>query len=286
MLPPAPSDPLSSSIKKINSITPCTPSGKKEKQKPEGKQAGQKRKGLVLRFQASDSEPQPEPIPAPALPVASASHQTSDHLYLPSISLSHSLTYSPSHDLLSTTSFSSHHFSFPSLQLPHPGYLCTHDLAISASSSFIPLLPTTILVMAGKLPLRLTNIASHSTARSFSCLARTAPATGTRSIATTASSLRLRPSTLISKQSALLPRPTLLQQSCRRSFADQAPKVELSPTPKPKKRFRFFRLLWRITYLSSAAFVGWIGWSIWQLRNPAEQFEPDPNKKTLVVLGR
>lgn len=129
--------------------------------------------------------------------------------------------------------------------------------------------------MAGKLPLRLTNMASQ---RSISCLA------ASRSITTTTTTLRSRPSLLISKQAALLPRPTF-QQSFRRSFADQAPKVELSPQPKPKKRFRIFRFIWRVTYLSTAAFFGWIGYSIWQLRNPPEQFEPDPNKKTLVVLG-
>jgi NADH:ubiquinone reductase (non-electrogenic) len=130
--------------------------------------------------------------------------------------------------------------------------------------------------MAGKLPLRLTTIASQ---RSISCLAVSRSTTTALAL-----TLRSRPSNLISKQSALFPRPTF-QQSFRRSFADQAPKVELSPQPKPKKRFRFFRFLWRVTYLSSAAFFGWIGYSIWQLRNPAEQFEPDPNKKTLVVLG-
>lgn len=32
--------------------------------------------------------------------------------------------------------------------------------------------------------------------------------------------------------------------------------------------------------------VGYLGYSIYELRTPDEQFEPDPNKKTLVVLGK
>lgn len=122
--------------------------------------------------------------------------------------------------------------------------------------------------------MRLTTIASH---RTFSSLA-------TRS-STTNTLLKARPSTSLPRQrpQALLPRP-LLQQAFRRTYAD-APKVELSPTPKPKKRFRFFRNLWRVTYLSVLFSVGYTGYLIWDLRNPAEQVDPDPTKKTLVVLG-
>ena len=127
--------------------------------------------------------------------------------------------------------------------------------------------------MASKLPnMRLTSIASH---RTFSSLA-------TRS-STTNTILKSRPSNPLhsSRSQAFLPRP-LLQQAFRRSYAD-APKVELSP--KPKKRFRFFRNLWRVTYLSVLFSVGYTGYLIWDLRNPAEQVDPDPTKKTLVVLG-
>jgi NADH:ubiquinone reductase (non-electrogenic) len=90
---------------------------------------------------------------------------------------------------------------------------------------------------------------------------------------------------LAPKQSQFLPRP-LLQQSFRRTYAENAaPSVKLSPEPKPKKRFRFFRFIWRVTYLSTFAGLGYIGYQIWELRNPADQDEPDPSKKTLVVLG-
>lgn len=88
---------------------------------------------------------------------------------------------------------------------------------------------------------------------------------------------------IVPKKPQCLPRP-LLRQSFRRAYAD-APQATLSPTPKPKKRFRFFRFIWRVTYLSTCALIGYTGYQIWEGRNPAEQFEPDPSKKTLVILG-
>lgn len=91
------------------------------------------------------------------------------------------------------------------------------------------------------------------------------------------------------KKPTLLVRPRL-QQSFRRNYADEAapkaPEVTLSPTPKPKRRFKWLVYLWRITYLSASAGVGYLAYSIWDLRNPNEQFDPDPSKKTLVVLGK
>lgn len=91
---------------------------------------------------------------------------------------------------------------------------------------------------------------------------------------------------LAHQQRITLPRATL-QHSFRRSYADTppAPQVNLSPPPKPKKRFRILRFLWRLTYLSILGGIGYVGYQIWWIRNPTEQFEPDPNKKTLVVLG-
>lgn len=100
--------------------------------------------------------------------------------------------------------------------------------------------------------------------------------------------IRQRPSSLNIHRVGL--RQTALLQPFRRAYVDtttttQAPQVTLSPTPKPKKRFRIFRFLWRLTYLSVLAGVAWLGYSIWYLRNPAVQFDPDPSKKTLVILG-
>jgi NADH:ubiquinone reductase (non-electrogenic) len=75
------------------------------------------------------------------------------------------------------------------------------------------------------------------------------------------------------------------QRIARRSYADAAAPTP-TPTPKPKKRFRFLRWTWRLTWLSGVGMVGALAYSIYDQRHPLEQFEPDPNKKTLVILGR
>jgi NADH:ubiquinone reductase (non-electrogenic) len=95
-------------------------------------------------------------------------------------------------------------------------------------------------------------------------------------------SLRANYALRASKPTRLL-RPAV-QQSFRRAYAD-APTINLSPTPRPRKRFRFLRWTWRVTYLSAIGFVGWLSFTVWELRNPNDQFDPDPSKKTLVILG-
>ena len=72
---------------------------------------------------------------------------------------------------------------------------------------------------------------------------------------------------------------SVLQQSFRRSYADA-----VSPVPKKRGR-RFFRWTWRVTYLSLLGGIGALGYQIYLLRTPDEQFDPDPSKKTLVILG-
>lgn len=69
-----------------------------------------------------------------------------------------------------------------------------------------------------------------------------------------------------------------LQQSFRRAYADTLP-------TKVRRKRGFFRWTWRFTYLSALGGIGWLSYSIYQLRTPNEQFEPDPSKKTLVILG-
>lgn len=69
-----------------------------------------------------------------------------------------------------------------------------------------------------------------------------------------------------------------LRAGFRRAYADKA--------PVKKKRFGFLRWTWRLTYLSALGGLGYIAYGIYQNRHPVEQVEPDPNKKTLVVLGR
>ncbi|KAF2157266.1 FAD/NAD(P)-binding domain-containing protein [Myriangium duriaei CBS 260.36] len=92
------------------------------------------------------------------------------------------------------------------------------------------------------------------------------------------------------RQSTTSKRPAIASQiqpnafrphrSQSRTYADQV------PTPVVKKsRFRTLRWIWRLTYLSALGGLGYVGYGIYQNRMPAEQDEPDPNKKTLVVLG-
>ena len=63
------------------------------------------------------------------------------------------------------------------------------------------------------------------------------------------------------------------------------PRVE-KPKPKPSKIRRTFRWIWRLTYLSVGGLIGYTCYIIYLDRNPEPQFEQDPNKKTLVILGR
>lgn len=76
-------------------------------------------------------------------------------------------------------------------------------------------------------------------------------------------------------------RESLLRTSFRRGVADQV----TSPKPAAKKRWRVLRWSWRLTYLSVLGGLGWMGYGIYMNRNPVDQQEPDPTKKTLVVLG-
>ncbi|KAK4123534.1 FAD/NAD(P)-binding domain-containing protein [Parathielavia appendiculata] len=67
----------------------------------------------------------------------------------------------------------------------------------------------------------------------------------------------------------------------RRGISDDA-----APAPLPKKRrFRVLRWTWRLTYLSAIAGIAYIGYGVYQDRHPEPQVEPDPSKKTLVILG-
>jgi NADH:ubiquinone reductase (non-electrogenic) len=126
-------------------------------------------------------------------------------------------------------------------------------------------------------------MASHLAMRTSSIASRRSlgfPFASRRCLST---SLRTNCTVRASKATSL---PRLaLQQSFRRAYAD-APTVNLSPNPRPRKRFRFLRWTWRLTYLSAIGFVGWLTYTVWELRNPNDQFDPDPSKKTLVILGK
>lgn len=74
------------------------------------------------------------------------------------------------------------------------------------------------------------------------------------------------------------PRNTL-QTVQRRGYASSGS----AGAPKPKSRA--LRYLWGATYLSAIGGVAYLGYSIYDSRHPNDQLEPDPSKKTLVILG-
>jgi NADH:ubiquinone reductase (non-electrogenic) len=76
-----------------------------------------------------------------------------------------------------------------------------------------------------------------------------------------------------------------LIELCKRGYADQAPVAPVKELPK-KKRAGVLRWAWRLTYVSAIGMLGWSVYGIYVNRNPIDQQEPDPSKKTLVVLGR
>ncbi|KAK5083994.1 NADH:ubiquinone oxidoreductase [Lithohypha guttulata] len=79
---------------------------------------------------------------------------------------------------------------------------------------------------------------------------------------------------------------SVLRQTFRRHYADQAPQAMLSPAAtKPKKRRGVFKTIWRITQITFLGGVAYLAYTVYDLKNPPDQFEPDPSKKTLVVLG-
>ncbi|KAI1476451.1 hypothetical protein K445DRAFT_56280 [Daldinia sp. EC12] len=73
----------------------------------------------------------------------------------------------------------------------------------------------------------------------------------------------------------------LLTPRLVRSYADAAP----APTKKPRKIRNTIKWTWRFIYLSLLGVVGAVVYDGYLDRHPEEQFVPDPQKKTLVILG-
>ncbi|KAI0999378.1 External alternative NADH-ubiquinone oxidoreductase [Podosphaera aphanis] len=86
---------------------------------------------------------------------------------------------------------------------------------------------------------------------------------------------RLRPVT-----SSISNRNQTLSSRTRRTYA-----VEAAPVSKKPKRFKPFKFLWRLSYLSAIGGIIYLGYNVYDLRNPGDQYVPDPSKKTLVILG-
>ena len=75
------------------------------------------------------------------------------------------------------------------------------------------------------------------------------------------------------------------RQSQFRTYADK-PIVSAETQVKAKKGgFRTLRFLYRLAQLTLVGGLGYVGYGIYESRTPEQQLEPDPSKKTLVVLG-
>ncbi|EGO58216.1 hypothetical protein NEUTE1DRAFT_122492 [Neurospora tetrasperma FGSC 2508] len=77
-------------------------------------------------------------------------------------------------------------------------------------------------------------------------------------------------------------RQVAVTQQIRRAHTETTP---LPEPPKERRRFRKLRWLWRAPLFASLAGIAYVGWGVYEERNPGPQVEPDPSKKTLVVLG-
>lgn len=94
-------------------------------------------------------------------------------------------------------------------------------------------------------------------------------------------SIKIRDQAIRSGQLARLARA----QGQFRGYADQAPSVTLSPSPPKKPRWRVLRWTYRLLQFTLLGGVLYVGYGIYENRNPPTQLPPDPKKKTLVVLG-
>ncbi len=137
-----------------------------------------------------------------------------------------------------------------------------HSSSTTNNSHFRPgyLLGMASIKAMMRLPTSSIGLKSATYSRSFATSQRASWAGG------------LRPTSRILLQSKLQ-RP-----SCR-GYAD-APSIKV-----PKKRFRWFKFLWRVTYLSAIGGTAYLAYGVYELRHPEDQFETDPSKKNLVILG-
>jgi NADH:ubiquinone reductase (non-electrogenic) len=75
------------------------------------------------------------------------------------------------------------------------------------------------------------------------------------------------------------PQIQTVSRQARRAYSDDAPRR------RPGVIRLTFRWLWRLTYLSVLGYLGYVGYIVYIDRHPPPQSPPDPNKKTLVILG-
>lgn len=90
------------------------------------------------------------------------------------------------------------------------------------------------------------------------------------------------------------PIPSLQSQIYRstRLYATRAandlPRVSgaaINGPPPPRKKAGLLKKAWRVTYISAIAATALFTYTVYENRHPGAQYEQDPKKKTLVILG-
>ncbi|ERS99159.1 NADH dehydrogenase [Sporothrix schenckii 1099-18] len=84
---------------------------------------------------------------------------------------------------------------------------------------------------------------------------------------------------------AALPGAALSRQFARQYASEASSARGDLPAPKRSKVRSAFRWIWRLTYISLLGGIVYVGYDVYQDRNPEPQVARDPSKKTLVILG-
>lgn len=170
--------------------------------------------------------------------------------------------------------------NFPSVFLPFRIYLSPSLFSFSCLSLRVPSITLTSIDAMVPPPRALTALKGPQLARTLVPGGVRALVPGVRTLSTSSKprllNLTQRPAASLTFAES---RPVFRQ--FRRGYAADA----TAPIKKPGKIRFAFRWLWRLTYISVLGGVGYVGYMVWLDRHPAEQKEPDPNKKTLVILG-
>lgn len=82
-----------------------------------------------------------------------------------------------------------------------------------------------------------------------------------------------------------LNQPTL-RQAFRRPYASYSDNINPETKAQAKRKGAgLLRWTWRLTKLAAVGALAYVGYGIYEARNPPEQPVPDPSKRTLVILG-
>lgn len=88
---------------------------------------------------------------------------------------------------------------------------------------------------------------------------------------------------------------TRLPKTFRRGYAESkeapagvpvGPVVNNTQQAPRRSRFRALKWAWRATYLTVIGGAVYLAYGVYELRHPDEQPVADPNKQTLVILGK